>query len=195
MYVREHGNRKHSFFISWIFYQLTNLCNCAIQLKQISGICKVKPFYLVIKMWFPFNFAKNLKDRDFVVGRLKTSGQTFSKHLFGVSFQKNVLSSLLLFLSVCYQDDLSDSERNGISAARNFNNSWLLYVKFSETINLCRNIWLIEKVKMSAVFILEIKAKKDKIFNILNGCFSVTVGSMDMIFGLFSETYVRLLKI
>ena len=48
---------------------------------------------------------------------------------------------------------------------------------------------------MSAVFILEIKAKKDKIFDILNGCFSVMVGSMDMIFGLFSETYVRLLKI
>ena len=80
---------------------------------------------LAIKMWFPFNFAKNLKDRDFVVGRLKTSGQTFNKHLFGVSFQKNVLSSLLLVLSVCYQVDLSDSERNEIasSTARNFSNS------------------------------------------------------------------------
>ena len=157
MYVREHGNRKHSFFISWIFYQLTNLCNCAIQLKQISGICKVKPFYLAIKMWFPFNFAKNLKDRDFVVGRLKTSGQTFSKHLFGVSFQKNVLSSLLLFLSVCYQDDQSDSERNKIasSTVRNFSNSWLLYVKFSETINLCRNIWLIENWKCQMFLFLK----------------------------------------
>ena len=49
---------------------------------------------------------------------------------------------------------------------------------------------------MSAVFIFEIKdAKKDKIFNILKGCLSVMVGPMDMIFGLFSETYVRLLKI
>ena len=44
---------------------------------------------------------------------------------FGVSFQKNVLPSFLLFSSVCYQDDLSDSERNEIAslAARKFNNS------------------------------------------------------------------------
>ena len=43
---------------------------------------------------------------------------------FGVNFQKNVLSSFLLFSSVYYQDDLSDSERNeiGSSAVRNFNN-------------------------------------------------------------------------
>ena len=46
------------------------------------------------------------------------------------------------------------------------------------------------KLKMSAVFISEIKgAKKGKIFNFLNGSFSV----MDMIFGVFSESYARLL--
>ena len=76
---------------------------------------------------------------------LKLSTNTF----FGVSFQKNVFSSFLLFSSVCYQDDLSDSERNEISSsmAHNFNDSLLLYVGFSETINLCRNIWLIENWK------------------------------------------------
>ena len=48
---------------------------------------------------------------------------------------------------------------------------------------------------MSAVFIFEIKdAKKDKIFNFLKGRFSVMGGPMDMIFGMFSETYVMLLK-
>ena len=48
---------------------------------------------------------------------------------------------------------------------------------------------------MSAVFNFEIKgAKKVKIFNFLKGCFSVMVGPMDMIFGVFLETYVRLLK-
>ena len=48
------------------------------------------------------------------------------------------------------------------------------------------------KLKMSAVFISEIKgAKKDKIFNFLNGSFSAIRGPMDMIFGVFSETYVR----
>ena len=47
---------------------------------------------------------------------------------------------------------------------------------------------------MSAVFIFEIKgAKKDKIFNFLKGSFSVMRGSMDMVFGVFSETYVKLL--
>ena len=50
------------------------------------------------------------------------------------------------------------------------------------------------KLKMSAVFIFEIKgAKKDKIFNFLKGRFSVMRGPMDMTFGVFSETYVRLL--
>ena len=50
------------------------------------------------------------------------------------------------------------------------------------------------KLKMSAVFIFEIKgAKKDKIFSFLKGSFSVMRGPIDMIFGVFSETYVRLL--
>ena len=49
------------------------------------------------------------------------------------------------------------------------------------------------KLKMSVVFIFEIRdAKKDKIFNFLKGSFSIMQGSMDMIFGVFSETYVRL---
>ena len=48
---------------------------------------------------------------------------------------------------------------------------------------------------MSAIFIFEIKgAKKDKIFNFLMDCFSVIGGPTDIIFGVFSETYVRLLK-
>ena len=146
---------------------------------------------LAIKMWFPFNSTKNLKDRHFVVGgskNLKLSTNT----CFGVSFQKNVSSSFLLFSSVCYQDDLSDSERNEIasSTARNFNKSWLLYVKCSETLKYLTD----RKLKMSAVFIFEIKdAKKDNIFNFLKGSFSVMRGPMDMIFGVFSETYVRLL--
>ena len=47
---------------------------------------------------------------------------------------------------------------------------------------------------MAAVFIFEIKgAKKDNIFNFLKGSFSVMRDPMDMIFGVFSETYVRLL--
>ena len=48
---------------------------------------------------------------------------------------------------------------------------------------------------MSAVFIFEIKGlKKDKVFNFLKRSFSVIDGPMDMIFDVFSETYVRFLK-
>ena len=51
------------------------------------------------------------------------------------------------------------------------------------------------KLKISAVFIFETKGvKKDSIFNFLKGRFSVMGGPMDMSFGVFSETYVRLLK-
>ena len=122
---------------------------------------------LTIKMWFPFNFAKKLKDRHFVVGEsknLKLSTNT----CFCVSFQKNILQSFLLFLSVCYQDDLSNSERNEIasSAACNFNNSWLLYVKFSKTIKLWRNIWLIENWKYQLYLFLKLKAPKRAKFSI-----------------------------
>ena len=50
------------------------------------------------------------------------------------------------------------------------------------------------KLKMSAVFIFEIRGvKKDNIFNFLKGSFFVIRGPMDMIFGVFSETNVRLL--
>ena len=49
-------------------------------------------------------------------------------------------------------------------------------------------------IKLKVVFIFKIKgAKKEKIFNFLKGSFSVMRGPIDMIFGVFSETYVRLL--
>ena len=47
---------------------------------------------------------------------------------------------------------------------------------------------------MSALFNFEIKgAKKDNIFNFSKVSFSVMHGLMDIVFGVFSETYVRLL--
>ena len=51
------------------------------------------------------------------------------------------------------------------------------------------------KLKMSGFFIFEIKrTKMDKIFNFLKVRFSVMSGPMDMIFGVFSEIDVRLVK-
>ena len=50
-----------------------------------------------------------------------------------------------------------------------------------------------KKLKMSSFF--EIKgAREEKIFKFLKGRFSVMGGPMDMIFGVFSEIYMRLLK-
>ena len=72
---------------------------------------------LAIKMWFPFNVSKHLKDRHFEMGGLKNL-KLPTNIFFGVSFQKNILSSFLLFSSVCYQDDLSDSERNEMASSR-----------------------------------------------------------------------------
>ena len=126
-------------------------------------------------MWFPFNFAKNLKDRHFVVGGSKTL-KLSTNTCFGVSFQKTVLSIFLLFFSVCYQDDLGDSERNEIasSSARNFSNSWLLYMLIFRNNKPLPKYLTNRKFKMSVVFIFEIKdAKMDKIINFLDGSFSV----------------------
>ena len=52
-----------------------------------------------------------------------------------------------------------------------------------------------KKLKISDFFIFEIKrAKMDKIFKFLKSVLFVISGPMDMIFGKFSETNVRLLK-
>ena len=129
LYVWRSNNRNHSFFIPWISvnWPLLKLCNL-IKPSVWYLRCLEK---LAIKMRFPTNFTKTLEDCYFVVGgsiNLKLS----KKAIFGVSFQKKLLWSFLLFLSVCYQDDLSDSERNKIASltVRNFNNNWLFYVEF-----------------------------------------------------------------
>ena len=136
---------------------------------------------LAIKMWFPFNFAKNLKNRHFVVGgpkNLKLSTNT----CFSVGFQKNVLSSFQLFSSVCYQDDLSDSEINeaASSTARNVNNNWLLHVWYFRN-----NKPLLE---MSTIFIFEIKGvKKNEMLNFFKDCLSVMRRHMNIISGVFQR--------
>ena len=51
------------------------------------------------------------------------------------------------------------------------------------------------KFKLLAFLVFEIKgAKEDNIFKFLNSHFSVTADPMDMIFGVFLETNLRLLK-
>ena len=56
---------------------------------------------LAIKRWFPFNFAKTLQGRHFVVGGPK-SFKLLADICFENSLQNTVLPSLLLFLCACY---------------------------------------------------------------------------------------------
>ena len=64
---------------------------------------------------------------------------------FDSSFQKIVLSSLLLFLCACFSNDLDDNQWNEVAtwAARNINNTEQLYLIVSNVVNLCPNIWFI----------------------------------------------------
>ena len=121
--------KPRSFFIKFLtkfVWKLEKLKSQNFKGCMFDGPVIVQLFHN-LNLGFRSISQKILKDCHFVVGgskNLKLSTNT----CFGVSFQKNVLSSLLLFLSVCYQDDLSESERNetASSTARNFNNSWLL---------------------------------------------------------------------
>ena len=94
---------------------------------------------LVIKIRFLFNFAKILQSRHFVVG-----GPKNFKLLADISFesglQNTALPSLMLFLCSCYYVDLDDIQWNEVatSTVRNFNNSWPLYLHFSNMIILCQ---------------------------------------------------------
>ena len=142
-------------------------------------------------MWFPFNFAKNLKDRHFVVGgskNLKLSPNT----CFGVSFQK-IYCRVFCYLrrSVTKMTEAKAKEtkyqvrRPVISTIIDFYKSKFPLPKYVTD----------RKLNMSAVFIFEIKdAKKDKIFNFLKGRFFVMDVPMDISFDLFSDIYVRLPK-
>ena len=103
---------------------------------------------LGIKRWLPFNFAKILQGRHFVVGGPKTF-KLLPYISFDSGFQKIALLSLLLFLCACFQADLDNIQWNeaATSMARNFNNSRLLCLHFSNMVNFCPNIWFIKNSK------------------------------------------------
>ena len=54
----------------------------------MSDICEIWKTW-PLKCGYPFNFAKNLKDRHFVVGGSKNLKLSINT-CFGVSFQKNI---------------------------------------------------------------------------------------------------------
>ena len=69
-------------------------------------------------------FHKNFKGLLFCGGSSKNL-KLSTKAFFGVSFQKNVLSSFMLFSYICYQDELSDTERNEMSVTSAITDSYM----------------------------------------------------------------------
>ena len=81
------------------------------------------------------------------------------------------------------------------STARNFNNSWPLYLIFLNMINLCPNIWFIKNSKCQQFFHLKKEPpKKHKFFIFLKGCYFVMGSPIDMNVDVFWETSVGFLK-
>ena len=111
---------------------------------------------------------------------------------FESRLQNIVLSSLLLFSCDCY-DDIQWNEV-ATSAARNFNNSSLLYLNFSNLINLCPNIWFIKNSKHHQLLFWKRSRKKTQIFIFLRSRYFVMGGPSDRNVGLFWETSVGFLK-
>ena len=122
---------------------------------------------------------------------------TGSNISFDRGFQKIVLWGLLLLSCACYYVGLDDTQWNEVatSTARNFNNSWPLYLSFSNMINLCPDIWFIKNSKCyQFLFWKKNRQKKHKFFIFLKGSYFVMSDHIDMKVGVFWETSVGFLK-
>ena len=84
---------------SQTFSLLTNQILCIFIKTNVGYLCHFK--ILAILRWFPFNFAKILKDRYFLVVGSK-SFKLLPDISFDSSFQKIAFSSLLLYMCACY---------------------------------------------------------------------------------------------
>ena len=73
--------------------------------------------------------------------------------------------------SACYSVDLDDIQWNEVanSTNRNFNNSWPLYLTFSNMIYLSQNIWFTENSKCQQFFFEKGAAKITQFFHIFKG--------------------------
>ena len=114
--------------------------------------------------------SKNLHGRHFVVGRPKSF-----KRLPYISFDKDlqnvVLPSLLLFSYACYYLELDDIHWTKVATltAHNFNSSWLLYLHFSNKINLYSNIWFIRNSKCQQLLFSRKSLQKTEIVHYFKG--------------------------
>ena len=127
----------------------------------MSDIREVWKYWPLKNGWLSLNFAHILQGCHFVVGEPKNF-KLLADISFEGSLQNTVLPSLMLFLCVCYEVTTS--------TARNFNNSWPLYLNFWNMINLSPIFWFIQNSKCQQFFFVEkTTAKKAQIFHIFKG--------------------------
>ena len=65
-------------------------------------------------------------------------------------------------------DDIQSAEVATSTTASNFNNSWPIYLNFSNMINLCPNIWFIKDSKCQQFVFWKRSLQKTQIFHIYN---------------------------
>ena len=66
-------------------------------------------------------------------------------------------------------DDIQSAEVATSTTASNFNNSWPIYLNFSNMINLCPNIWFIKDSKCQQFVFWKRSRQKTQIFHIFKG--------------------------
>ena len=105
---------------------------------------------LAIKRVFPFNLTKTLQGHHFVVGgpkSFKLLADIFLRTAFKILYCR-------VCCYFCVLVDLDNIQWTEVatSTARNFKNSWPIYVKLPNMINLFPNIWFIKNSKCQNLF-------------------------------------------
>ena len=141
------------------------------------------------------HFCKNFTRLPFCGGWTKNL-QTFSRNFFWQRPSKYCIVELTaVFMCLL----LSWSRRYSMKWSSNldgsyFNNSWPLYLNFSNMINLCPNIWFIKNSKYQQFVFWKRSRQKTQIFLISKGRYFAMGCPIDMNFGVFWETPVDFLK-
>ena len=141
-------------------------------------------------MWFPFNCAKNLKDRQSVVVGQRT-WNFYQTLVLMLTFKKYIVEFSLIFVCLLLRWP-RESKRNEIasSTAHKFNNNWFLLVKNSETIQKIENV--------SYFYIWNRRRQNRQNFHFLKTAVSskwVPLWVWLLVsFSVFSDIYVRLPK-
>ena len=114
-----------------------------------------------------FQFHKNFTGPSFCDGCTKNL-QTFSKQFFLEWLSTYCIVEFTAIFMCCLLRWSKRYQWNKVatSLARDFNNSWPLYLNFSNMINLCPNIWFIKNSKCHQFLFWKRRRQKTKFLNI-----------------------------